>query len=121
MRFLADENVPTGVIEELMKASHDVESVAKLTLGVLDPEVLRQAAAGNRILLTFDKDHGELAYRSDISILPAGVVLVRLAMPKTREACRDLALVLTAREDWAGHFSVIEPGRIRRRQLRSGL
>jgi hypothetical protein len=44
MRFLADENVPVGVIEELIAISHDVEWVARLTPGVLDAEVFRQAA-----------------------------------------------------------------------------
>jgi predicted nuclease of predicted toxin-antitoxin system len=120
MRFLADENVPVGVIEELIAISHDVEWVARLTPGVRDAEVFRQAATDARILLSFDKDYGDLAHRAESTIMPAGIVLIRSPVPRTREDCRALALVIAARDDWAGNFSVIEPGRIRRRQLQSG-
>lgn len=71
-----------------------------------------------RILLTFDKDYGDLAHRKETTALPAGIVLIRSPVPRTRANCRELALVIAAREDWAGSFTVIEPGRIRRRQLR---
>lgn len=117
MRFLADENVPIGVVDELIALSHDVEWMVKLAPGASDSEVLRRAATHGRILLTFDKDYGDLAHRRETMVMTAGIVLIRLPMPKTRDACRNLALVIATREDWAGHFSVIEPGRIRRRQL----
>jgi predicted nuclease of predicted toxin-antitoxin system len=119
MRFLADENVPVGVVEELIAAAHDVQWVVWLAPGLLDSEVLRRAAMEGRILLTFDKDYGDLAHRSETAIMPAGIVLIRSPVPRTREACRDLARVIAGRGDWAGHFSVIEPSRIRRRELRS--
>src|ERR1700720_1842954 len=63
MRFLADENVPFGVVEELIAVGHDAEWVGKLAPGVPDGEVLRHAAMDGRILLTFDKDYGDLAHR----------------------------------------------------------
>jgi predicted nuclease of predicted toxin-antitoxin system len=118
MRFLADENVPIGVVEELISLSHDVEWMVRLTPGASDGEVLRHAAVHGRILLTFDKDYGDLAHKSEAPNMTAGVVLIRTGMPKTRDACRNIALLVVSRDDWAGHFSVIEPGRIRRRQLR---
>ena len=120
MRFLADENVPFGVVEELIAASHEVEWVARLTPGVLDREVLRRAAVDHRILLTFDKDYGNLAYKSGDWMMAAGIVLIRSPTPRTREVCSKLARLIAAREDWTGYFSVIEPGRIRRRRLRTG-
>lgn len=119
MRFLADENVPIGIINELIAASHDVACVATLTPGVRDSEVLKHAAMDGRVLLTFNKDYGDLAHRTEVTRMPAGIVLFRSAVPRTAEACRELARVIAARDDWVGHFSVIEPGRIRRRQLRS--
>ncbi len=119
MRFLADENVPVGVVEELIAAAHDVECIARLAPGILDGEVLRRAAVEDRILLTFDKDYGDLAHNSNITTMPAGIILVRSPVPRTREACRELALLIAAREGWIGSFSVIEPGRIRRRLLQS--
>ena len=69
-----------------------------------------------RIILTFDKDFGELAWRAG---LPAssGIVLIRLPMPREAEAAAILATRIHERTDWAGHFSVIEPGRVRMRPL----
>jgi len=71
-----------------------------------------------RILVTFDKVFGELAWRAG---LPAqcGVVLLRAPMPKPGDAGRILATVLTGRGDWAGQFAVVEPGRMRLRRLPS--
>ena len=68
-----------------------------------------------RILLTFDKDFGELARGSALP-RTCGVVLLRMPMPKPEEAGLRLAALITAREDWAGNFSVIEPGRVRMRR-----
>lgn len=69
-----------------------------------------------RVLVTFDKDFGELAWRAR---LPAdcGVVLFRIPMPAPDRAGEVLAGILASRQDWAGNFAVIEPGRVRIRQL----
>jgi hypothetical protein len=81
-----------------------------------DPGVLAWAMREERILLTFDKDFGEVARRS---ALPAtcGIVIFRIPVPKPSEVGERLFGLITARDDWAGHFSVIEPGRIRMRRL----
>ncbi len=77
MRFLADENVPIGVIDELIAVSHDVAWVATLTPGIRDSEVLKHAAMDGRVLLIFDKDYGDLAYRTQVTHMPVGIVLIR--------------------------------------------
>ena len=86
--------------------------------GSPDAEVLRYAAINRFILLTFDKDYGDLARRKETNILPAGIVLIRSPVPRTREDCRKLAHLIAARDDWVGYFTVLEPGRMRRRELR---
>jgi hypothetical protein len=58
-----------SVVDELIAASHDVEWVGRLTPGILDMEVLRQVAIKSRILLTLNKDYGDLAYRSETTTL----------------------------------------------------
>ena len=70
----------------------------------------------NRILLTFDKDFGELAWREGLPVT-CGVILFRLPMPPPAAAGRTIAEIVSGRDDWPGHFAVIEPGRIRMRPL----
>jgi len=84
--------------------------------GAADPDVPAWAAREERILLTFDKDFGELARAS---ALPSkcGVILFRTPMPRPGDIGQRLSKLVTSRDDWAGHFSVIEPGRIRMRVL----
>jgi len=84
--------------------------------GASDREVLVRASREQRILLTFDKDFGELARDSS---LPGacGVILLRIETPAPQHAGKVIADLVLARTDWAGHFSVIEPGRVRMREL----
>jgi len=116
MRFLANENFPGTAVESLAAAGHDVLWVRTAAPGTTDPDVLAWAVREERVLLTFDKDFGELARAST---LPAtcGVVLFRMPMPKPGDVGQRLADLITARDDWAGHFSVVEPGRVRMRPL----
>ncbi|HWB51024.1 MAG TPA: DUF5615 family PIN-like protein [Stellaceae bacterium] len=116
MRFLADENFPKSAVTALEKAGLDVVWVKTSAPGSTDPQVLSHAAREGRVLLTFDKDFGELAARAP---MPAdcGVVLLRLPVPNTEAAGARLAAQIGARRDWSGHFSVIEPARVRMRAL----
>jgi predicted nuclease of predicted toxin-antitoxin system len=118
MRFLADENFPRAAVTALRAAGHDVAWVSERSPGARDADVLHMAAAEARILLTFDKDFGELAWSAD---LPAscGVMLFRLPTPPADSVGDALRARIADRDDWAGHFSVIETGRVRMRPLNS--
>jgi hypothetical protein len=116
MRFLADENFPAAAVRALQDAGHDVVWVMTAARGTGDRDVLAWAARERRILLTFDKDFGEVARGA---ALPAGcgVLLFRVAMPAPGDVGRRLAELVTARDDWAGHFSVVDRNRVRMRPL----
>jgi predicted nuclease of predicted toxin-antitoxin system len=62
MRILADENFPGGAGAALRERGHDVTWVQSDAPGISDAEVLAHAQAEGRILVTFDKDFGELAF-----------------------------------------------------------
>jgi predicted nuclease of predicted toxin-antitoxin system len=64
MRLLADENFPGAAVTALGAVGHDVVWVGAVAPGTSDPDVLAWAAREQRILLTFDKDFGELAKAS---------------------------------------------------------
>jgi predicted nuclease of predicted toxin-antitoxin system len=116
MRFLADENFPGGAVAALVAAGHDVVSIRTAAPGTKDKDVLAWAVQESRVLLTFDKDFGALAWKAK---LPAscGVVLFRIPMPKAGNVGKVLLSRLQERVDWAGHFSVVERARIRMRVI----
>ena len=116
MRFLANENFPGAAVTALGAAGHDIVWIRTAAPGASDPDVLAWAAREKRVLLTFDKDFGELARASALPGM-CGVVLFRIPMAKPGDVGKQLAKLITSREDWAGHFSVVEPGRVRMRPL----
>jgi predicted nuclease of predicted toxin-antitoxin system len=117
MRFLADENFPGAAVTASRAAGHDVVWVRIAAPGATDADVFGRAVREQRILLTFDKDFGELAWRSQPTRV-CGIVLIRAPAAKSADEARRLADQITARGDWAGHFSVVEPGRVRMRSFR---
>ena len=114
MRFLADENFPGDAVNALNDLGHEVAWVRREAPGISDREVLARAVRERRIVVTFDKDFGELAWRSR---LPASCGVVLFRIPLRPGSAGELANILVSRDDWAGNFSVIEPGRIRIRSL----
>lgn len=118
MRLLADENIPRAALSALAHAGYDVASIGETVPGAPDEEVVARADAERRILLTFDKDFGELAFRAGLSP-SSGVILVRLVPTTAEEVAAVLTAALTSRRDWAGHFAVIERDRVRLRPLPS--
>lgn len=116
MRFLANENFPLDAVEALRAVGHDVGWIRTDAPGSRDEEVLARAQAELRVLLTFDKDFGDLAFHAG---LPAdcGVVLFRLAASSSAALAALVLAAIQSRSDWAAHFSVVETGRIRMRSL----
>lgn len=116
MRFLADENFLGNAVLALQQQGHDVLWIRINAPGSSDQEILVRAQAEERIILTFDKDFGELAFRFG---LPAtsGIILFHLPLLKPTSLIRIVISVLATRSDWSGLFTVIESDRIRLRPL----
>jgi predicted nuclease of predicted toxin-antitoxin system len=73
MRFLADENFPGDAVTALRTSGHDVLWFRTDAPGITDQDVLSRSLEDARVLLAFDKDFGELAWRSG---LPASCSIV---------------------------------------------
>ena len=116
MLILADENVPGPVIRALRQRGHDVLSVREVIRGADDRSILDRAQREGRLVMTFDKDFGELAFRSGLSS-HCGVILFRLtgANPETDNA--RVVASFGSRNDWEGNFSVVTDNLIRIRPL----
>ena len=63
MNLFADESVDGPVVERLRRDSHDVVYVAELAPSITDDDVLREANGRSAVLVTADKDFGELVFR----------------------------------------------------------
>ena len=112
MRIPADENFPGKAVSALRQRGHDVFWVRTDLPGATDHTILRRAQDEKRLVLTFDKDFGELAFRFR---LPAtcGVLLFRVKMRSPDIVVQVVVSVVESRTDWAGYFSVVEDTRVR--------
>ncbi len=63
MDFLANENFPLLSVKILRSSGHNVFSVIEDTPGAKDHDIIKRAQQEKRIVLTFDRDYGELIYR----------------------------------------------------------
>lgn len=112
MRFLADESCDFAVVRALRAAGHDVVAVAEIAPRVEDKAVIDMATRDGRVLLTEDKDFGQLVYANRQPI--SGVILLRY--PATARAWLPKAVVdlVRGRQDsLVGRFVVVGPGRVR--------
>lgn len=116
MDFLADENVSRHVISCLRAAGHDVAAIGEVRAGIPDREVLATADSSGRLLITEDRDFGDLVIRQGLPV--RGVMLLRLdTLTNEAEAARVIEVVEQHAGVLDGHLVVVEPGRIRRRPL----
>lgn len=117
INFLANENFPLFSIRLLRNAGYNVASVSEDSSGTKDIVVLKQAHEEKRIILTFDRDYGELIYKYKLFI-PAGVVYFRFD-PATPEEPAEILLNILKKDEAPilDKFTVIERGRLRQRKL----
>lgn len=117
MRLLADENIPAATVRRLRADGHLVEWAAELFPGVPDSEVLRYAAEGKCLLLTFDRDFGALVFVAG-GPRPLGIVYLRFT-PKDPEYPALVLEELLARHDvnLTGRLTVVDLERLRQREL----
>ena len=112
MNVLADEGVDFPVVERLRGDGHEVLYIAEMDPGISDEKVLALANDKNALLLTADKDFGELVYR--LRRISAGVLLMRLAgLSPARKATLVSSVVRDHGEKLIHTFTVVTPGLVR--------
>lgn len=112
MQFIVDESTGTAVVEYLRSVGHDVLAVAEVIPQADDGDILARAVSEARILITNDKDFGELVFRSGQA--HRGVVLLRLRDESSTNRVRVVKAVL---EQYANrlvsNFTVATEGGVR--------
>lgn len=112
MKLLADESCAGAVIRALRAAGHEVVSIAETAHGASDEIVIAQALDSGCVLITEDRDFGELVFAR--SLASAGIMLVRFHRRARTSKPRAVVEAISERgERLLGAFTVVEPGRIR--------
>jgi predicted nuclease of predicted toxin-antitoxin system len=113
MKLLIDESVDREIIDRLIDHGYDVLSIADAEPGITDSEVIQRANELSALLVTLDKDFGELVFHRSSGV-SSGVVLIRLS---GLSAQRKAEIVIEAFHRYGSrfmqNFSVIGPGRVR--------
>ena len=113
MNLLADESVDRQIVERLRQDGYEVLYIAESEPSITDELVLERANEKVALLLTADKDFGELVFREG-RLSSGGVVLIRLAGLSAGGKAETVSEAFRERgSGFPGCFSVISPGRVR--------
>jgi len=119
VKLLANENIPLASIKALRVAGFDVLAIVEDCPSEKDSRVLALAAKEKRILITFDRDYGELIFRERMPVPPA-VIFLRLIPSNPLEVGDILRRFLsTEGSKVGGRYWVIARNGVRSRDLPS--
>jgi predicted nuclease of predicted toxin-antitoxin system len=118
MNFLADESVDRQIVDGLRQEGHRVWYIAEMDPGISDDVVLNIADREIALLLTADKDFGEIIFRQHR--FAPGVILIRLAgLSQTQKTRTVIAAINKHTAELPQAFTVITPKTIRIRRQSS--
>ena len=113
-RFIADEGIEKVIVIAL-RERYDVVYIAAVAQGADDDYILELAEKENRILITLDKDFGELVFR--LNQVHAGVILCRLQGLSNEEKATLVTMTIDKYHmQLIQSFTVIQPRNIRIRK-----
>ncbi len=115
LKFLVDVGVGKKVEQWLQKRGYDIKAVRDVDPRMEDRDILGMAVAEARMVITMDKDFGELVYNSGLP--HAGVLLLRLEDAKADVKVRIVENILKKYSDrLLNKFCVFQNGRLRIRE-----
>jgi predicted nuclease of predicted toxin-antitoxin system len=111
-KFLVDVGVGRKVEGFLRKSGYDVKAVRDVNSRARDTDILKLAVSEGRMIITMDKDFGELVYNSGMA--HSGVLILRLEDAKGTDKADVVAKLLS---DYSGEienkFCVFQDGKLR--------
>jgi predicted nuclease of predicted toxin-antitoxin system len=112
LKFVADESVDFQIVSRLREEGHEVIYIAEAQSGASDNSVLNQANVQQALLLTSDKDFGDLVFRQHR--ISTGILLIRLAgWPQERKAAMVAEAIRKHGVAMPHAFTVLTPTTIR--------
>lgn len=117
MNFLVDEGVDVQIVQRLRRDGHTVEYVAEMGPGLSDAAILELAIRSSALLITADKDFGDLVFRQ--RRVMTGIMLIRLAGLAPSDKADTVADAIREHSaHLSGAFTVITPRSVRIRRPR---
>ncbi len=111
LKFLADENIPLDIVGILKKDGINIISITEVGLGLEDEAILKLANKEDMVIITFDKDFGELVFKARKK--SKGIILLQLHPQTISYVVSILRNVLTLNINFSKSFLVVETGRVR--------
>lgn len=119
--ILSDENVPAGAVRRLRSQGFDVLSIAESAPGISDVAVLDIAVREQRILVSFDRDYGDLIFKRGHSA-PIALIYFRIRPKSPEEVAEIVAWLL---KDGAGPVAdkmvIVRSNGVRERPLKKSI
>lgn len=112
MNFLADESIDKQIVDILRKEGYAVDYVAEIEPSISDDVVLDMANGKSAVLITADKDFGELVFQK--RQISDGVILIRLAgLSLAKKTGVAVSIIKKHINEFKNAFSVITPMGVR--------
>lgn len=113
---MANENFPYKSIYYLKEKGYDVLSIGMDNPSVLDSEIMKIAINEERMIMTFDRDYGELIFRHNYKP-EQGVIYLRLDKYQPHEPGLIIEEIITNKEiDLTRTLTVVDKNGIRQRK-----
>ncbi len=112
IKFIADVNVEKAIVDYLSENGYDVKWVPDYDCEILDEDLSKIAKREKRILITNDKDFGELIFLQ--KKLSTGIVLIRVKGQQKEDKVKLIKKLLQNYSDkLLKHFIVITKKKFR--------
>ena len=116
MKFVADESLDGAIVQRLRQNGHELISIAEMQPGIEDPDVLAISRNEDAMLLTADRDFGDLVFRQHL--LHRGILLVRLEGLSPDQKAELVSEALTTHgQEMSGSFAVLTRDSLRIRKF----
>jgi predicted nuclease of predicted toxin-antitoxin system len=96
MKFLLDENIDRRIINFLTSLNHSATHIQDIKIGLSDIDILDLSVLKRSVVITFDKDFGELIFKDGKS--HKGVILLRLEDQTAENTIKVLKIVLKRKQ-----------------------
>ncbi len=119
MKLLANENIPLAAVRLLRAEGLDVASISETAPSMADHDVLALARSEGRVVITFDRDYGELIYARRYPC-PAGILYLRLVPSSAAEPADWILRMIRQDLPLEGFFTIFAGwDHVRQRPLRT--